>query len=132
MMEKCTTANEVIDAFESSFQDKHIIPEELEQIWLKKAIGRYSVEIDPLNFDEDLQEFDCKLNMYVIDTLGQLMKQFYQERELSKVNKRISIVGKDLSVDGSNGSKTAGKNELDYVAGEVANMFDNQKPSAYA
>lgn len=130
-MEKCTTADEIIDAFESSFQDKHIIPETLEQIWLKKAIGRYSVEIDSLNYNEDLQEFDCKLNMYVIDTLGQLMKQFYQERELSKVNKRISIVGKDLSVDGSNGSKTAAKNELDYVAGEVANMFDNQKPSAY-
>ena len=131
MMQNFTTAQEVINAFESSFQDKHIIPEELEQIWLNKAIGRYSMEIDQLNYDPEIQEFDCVLDMYVIDTLGQLMKKFYQERELSKVNKRISIVSKDLSIDGSNGAKTAAKNELDYVSHEIAHMLDNQKPSAY-
>lgn len=130
-MNKHTTATEVINAFESSFQDKHIIPDELEYIWLAKAIGRYSMEIDQLNYDPEIQEFDCVLDMYVIDTLGQLMKKFYQERELSKVNKRVSIVSKDLSIDGSNGAKTAAKNELDYVTHEIAHMLDNQKPSAY-
>lgn len=130
-MQNFTTAQEVIDAFESSFQDKHIIPEELEQIWLNKAIGRYSMEIDQLNYDPDIKEFDCVLDMYVIDTLGQLMKKFYQERELSKINKRISIIGKDLSIDGAGHTKTAAKNELDYISGELANMLDNQKPSAY-
>lgn len=130
-MQNFTTAQQVIDAFESSFQDKHIIPEELEQIWLNKAIGRYSVEIEKLNFNEDAQKFDCVLDMYTIDTLGQFMKKFYQERELSKINKRISIVGKDLSIDGAGHTKTAVKNELDYISGELANMLDNQKPSAY-
>lgn len=131
MMEKCTTAKEVIDAFESSFQDKHIIPEELEQIWLKKAIGRYSIEIDSLTFDEEVQCFDRILDMYTIDILGQFMKKFYQERELSKINKRISIIGKDLSIDGAGHTKTAVKNELDYISNELSNMLDNQKPSAY-
>ena len=126
-----TSASEIIDVFESSFADKCVIPHELELIWLKKAIGRFSAELTDLNYDEELQEFDCVLDTYVIDTLGQLMKKFYQERELSKVNKRVSIVGKDLSVDGSGNSKTAAKNELNYVVAEVTDMVENQKPTAY-
>ena len=35
-----TTAQEVFDSFESSFQDKVVIPEALELLWLKKAVGR--------------------------------------------------------------------------------------------
>ena len=126
-----TSASEIINVFESSFADKHVIPYELELIWLKKAIGRYSAELTELHYDEEIQEFDCVLDTYVVDTLGQLMKKFYQERELSKVNKRISIVGKDLSIDGSNGSKTAASNELGYVISEVTDMIENQKPTAY-
>lgn len=126
-----TSASEIIDIFESSFADKHVIPYELELIWLKKAIGRYSTELTDLNYDEELQEFDCVLDMYIVDTLGQFMKKFYQERELSTVNKRISVVGKELSIDGSNGSKTATKNELDYITSEVTDMVENQKPTAY-
>ena len=60
-----------------------------------------------------------------------MMKKFYQERELSKVNKRISIVSKDLSIDGSNGSKTATLNELQKVSEELDEMIYKQTPSAY-
>lgn len=126
-----TSASEIIDIFESSFADKHVIPYELELIWLKKAIGRYSTELTDLNYDEELQEFDCVLDTYVVDTLGQLMKKFYQERELSKVNKRISIVGKDLSWDSSSNSKKYTKEELDYISSESDKMISNQKPTAY-
>ena len=100
-----TTAQEVIDSFESSFADRQVLPESLEMVWLKKAIGRYSVELDPLNFDEELWEFDTKLDRYVIDTLAEFMKQLYMERQYSLVNKRVSIVGKDLSLDGGNAQK---------------------------
>lgn len=126
-----TTEQDVYDSFESSFQDKNIIPSELELIWLKKAIGRYSIEIEPLTFDEDMLEFDKDLDRYVIDTLAAFMKQSYQEREVSKVNKRVSIVGKDLSIDGNNGSKTAARNELEYDKAKSIEMLDNQKPTAY-
>ena len=47
-----TTANEVIQSFESSFVDKTVLPVSLEMEWLKKAIGRYSAELSDLNFDE--------------------------------------------------------------------------------
>ena len=61
MADTPTTAQEIYDSFEASFQDKCVIPEELEKIWLLKAIGRYSIELTPLIFDEDTNEFDCKL-----------------------------------------------------------------------
>lgn len=125
-----THAKEVIDSFESSFADKQVLPESLEIVWLKKAIGRYSVELDKLNFDDELLEFDCKLDRYIIDTLAQFMYQLYQERQVSLVNKRVSIVGKDISIDGSNGTKTAEKAHLEYVSEEARNMVENQKPTA--
>jgi len=126
-----TVAQDVFKSFEASFQDKSIIPEELELEWLLKAIGRYSVELDPLNFDTDTLSFDKKLDRYVIDTLGAFMKQSYQEREVSKVNKRVSIVGKDISIDGNNGSKTAAREELNYDSEKSSEMISNQLPTAY-
>lgn len=126
-----TTASDVLKYFESSFMDKHVLPRQLEIVWFEKAIGRFSTELDPLVYDSEIEEFDCKLDSYVIDTLAQMMKKFYQERELSKVNKRISIVGKDLSLDASGNSKKYTKEELDYVNTEVIEMVENQKPSAY-
>lgn len=129
-MDKHTQASEIIESFESSFADKQIIPFSLELIWLKKAIGRYSIELDPLNFDEKILKFDTKLDRYVIDTLAQFMTQMYQERQVSLANKRVSIVGKDISIDGSNGTKTAEKSHLKYVTSVSSDMIENQKPSA--
>lgn len=126
-----TTANEVIQSFESSFADKSVLPESLEMEWLKKAIGRYSIELNDLNFDPELNQFDTRLDRYVIDTLAEFMKQSYQERQYSKVNKRISITGRDLGIDGSNGSKTATKAELDYIAEKANSMVNNQKVTAF-
>lgn len=126
-----TTAQDVFDSFESSFQDKKEIPQALELEWLKKAVGRFSVEVDPLDFDATNMAFSTELDRYVIDTLGAFMKQSYQEREVSKVNKRISIVSRDFSIDGNNGSKNAARNELLYDESKSAQMVDNQKPTAY-
>lgn len=131
MADTPTTAQDVYDSFEASFQDKCVIPEGLEKVWLLKAIGRYSIELSPITFNEDENVFDTKLDRYTIDTLGAFMKQSYQEREVSKVNKRVSIVGKDISIDGNNGSKTAAREELEYDRNKSAEMIDNQKPTAY-
>ena len=126
-----TMANEVYDSFEASFRDTSIIPDDLKLEWLLKAIGRYSVELEPLAFDKDSLSFGSELDRYSIDLLAAFMKQSYQEREVSKVNKRVSIVGKDLSIDGNNGSKTAAKNELDYDTSKAEQMIANLKPTAY-
>ena len=126
-----TTAQEVFDSFESSFQDKVVIPEALELLWLKKAVGRYTVELDPIVFDEKTMEFDSKLDQYVIDTLAMFMLQMYDEREWSKVNKQISIVGKDISIDGAGHTKTAARAKAEYSNSESDKMVANQKPTAY-
>lgn len=126
-----TKANEVIQSFESSFADKSVLPVSLEMEWFKKAVGRYSAELSDLNFDVELNQFDTELDRYVIDTLAEFMKQSYQERQYSKVNKRISITGKDLGIDGSNGSKTSTKAELVYVSEKANTMVGNQKVTAF-
>ena len=126
-----TTAQEVYDSFESSFQDKVVIPEALELIWLKKAVGRFSVELDPLTFDSESGEFDGEINQYVIDTLAAMMKQYYQEREVSRINKQVSISSKDISINGGQGAKAAAKSELEYCENQSLQMLSNQKPTAY-
>lgn len=126
-----TTAQEVIDFFFFFFADKHVLPDSLELVWLRKAISRYSIELDQLNYDEEIMQFDTKLNDYVISTLAEFMKQLYMERQYSLVNKRVSIVGKDLSWDASNSSKKYTKDELDYTSNKTVNMVENQKPTAY-
>ena len=126
-----TTADEVFDSFESSFRDKEIIPDGLELIWLKKAVARYSTELEPLEFNEDTMSFSAVIDQYIIDTLATFMKQSYQEREVSKVNKRVSIVGKDISIDGGGHSKTASRNELEYDSSKSEYMVQMQKPTAY-
>lgn len=126
-----TSAADVINFFESSFADKQEIPESLERLWLRKAIARYSIELDELIYDSEIMEFNQKLDDYTISLLGQFMLQFYQERQVSLVNKRVSIVGKDISIDGANGQKTAEKNHLQYISSESLNMIDNIKPTAY-
>jgi nicotinic acid mononucleotide adenylyltransferase len=127
-----TTAQDVFDSFESSFKDKVIIPEALEIVWLKKAVGRYSIELSPISFDSDMMEFDRELDQYSIDTLAAFMKQSYQEREVSRINKQVSITGKDVSITMGQGGKTAVKEELDYCDSQSEQMIANQKPTAYS
>lgn len=126
-----TIAKDVFDSFESSFQDKTIVPESLELLWLKKAVARYTVELDPITFNEETNEFDDKLDQYVVDTLAMFMLQMYDEREWSRVNKQVSIVGKDISVDGAGHTKTAAKAKAEYSNAESEKMIANQKPTAY-
>lgn len=126
-----TTANEVIESFESSFSDRRILPDELVFLWLKKAVARYSVELDSLTFDEDSKEFDCKLEQYVIDTLAQFMKELYQEREVSRVNKIASIVGKDISLNGNANLSKYAESEQKNIKNKSDEMIYNQMPTAY-
>lgn len=126
-----TTANEVFQYFETYMRDKEVIPESLELYWLKRAIARYTLELEPLEFDEELMEFDCELSGTVIDTLAAMMEQMYQHRQVSKVNKRASIVTKDISLDTVSNTKTAEKNLLDYDTDVCDYMIHHQKTTAY-
>lgn len=129
---KKSRAQEIFDSFESSFRDKVVIPFELELVWLKKAIGRFSTEIEELEFDEDTMQFSKKLDQYAIDTLAAFMKQLYQEREASRINKLISVVTKDLSINAGGHSQVAVREELEYCRSQSELMAHRQKPPAYS
>lgn len=130
-MEQYTEADEIIQSFESNFADKNELPSTLELMWLKKAVARYSTEIEEVEYDEEEEVFSIKLSQYAIDTMANYMWQLYQEREVSKVNKRVSIVGKDLSYDGSGQTKKYASEELSYIAHKSSEMTEHQKPPAY-
>jgi hypothetical protein len=127
-----TTTKDVFDSFETSFADKIVVNNAVELIWLRKAVARYSVEINPIQFDYENNTFGETLNPYVIDTLAAFMKELYQEREVSRINKTISITGKDISINNGQGGKAAAANELAYANLKGEKMAANQKPTAYS
>ena len=116
---------DVIQSFHSIIMDKREIPESLELMWLKKAIAELSVETSPIEYNEETGEFNSDIGQYVIDTLALLMKSYYVAREVSKNNKIASIVGKDLSVNGTNGLQKYSKEEYDTIRVEVSEMIAN-------
>lgn len=126
-----TQASEIYDSFESTFCEKRIIPDDLKKVWLLKAIGEYGLKIDKLVFDKENDEFDCELDRDIIDILGLMMKKFYQERQVSLVNKRVSINTKDLSYDSGNGVKTAERAHLEFIKEELETLIDNKKETSY-
>lgn len=130
-MSEMTTAQDVIDVFETSFREYEEIPEEVEMIWLRQAVARYSTEIEDLNFDVGQACFAEKLDDFVIGLLARYMKERYQQREVSRINKRVSIVGKDLSIDGNGNSKAAARYELENDQAVSAIETEHLKKSAY-
>ena len=126
-----TKLSDVIESFESSFMDKKELSDDLVMMWLKKAISQYGVEIEPLEYNEELGEFNSNLNEYVTGTLAVMMKVYYLEREISRVNKIASVVGKDLSINGQNGLQKYTQQELVDVRADLIERLDNLKPPAY-
>ncbi len=120
-----THFNEVIDSFHSIIMDKREIPESLEVMWLEKAVAELSVKTSPIEYNKELREFKSDIGQYVVDTLALLMKSYYVSREISKNNKIASIVGRDISVNGSNGLQKYSKEEYDTIKIEISEMIAN-------
>lgn len=120
-----TQFSEVIDSFHSIIMDKRELPESLELMWLKKAVAELSVETSPIEYKEEVGEFNSDIGQYVIDTLALLMKSYYIAREVSRNNKIASIVGRDLSINGTNGLQKYSKDEYDTIRVEVSEMIAN-------
>jgi hypothetical protein len=130
-MSSNTTYQDVIDSFDSSFQDKFTLPALLVRQWFLKAVGIYNAEIGGIEFDTDNNEFTSALDRYTIDSLAEIMKCKYQERELSRVNKMNNIIGKDISLNSTGDTKKYTDAELAYVKSQVDIMLNKQKTPAY-
>jgi len=133
-----TTSNEIIDFFESSFTSKVELPYTLEMVWLKRAIGVYSNEISDVSFtsstlnDNEVITFDEELKVIVIELLAMYMRLFYQEREVSLINKRSSIVTKELSWDGNGNNKKYANEELIYYKNKIDELTHKLKTNSYS
>ena len=120
-----TQFSEVIDSFHSIIMDKREIPDSLELMWLKKAIAELSAKTSPIEYSEEHSEFNSDIGQYVVDTLALLIKSYYVSREVSRNNKIASRVGKDLSVNGTNGLQKYSKEEYDTIKFEISEMIAN-------
>lgn len=123
---------DVVNSFHSTFADKTEIPDTLEALWFKKSLAQYGVEIQPIEYDWLLGEFNDDIDQYVVDTLALMMKVMYLERYYSKVNKIASIVGKDLSVNGQGNLSKYAEDELSKTYAELNVRLSKLKPTAYS
>ena len=123
--------SDVIESFHATFMDKVAIPDSLEDMWLQKALAQYKVEIAPLSYNEETGEFDEDVEQYIIDTLAVMMKVAYLERCYNKYNKIVSIVGKDLSINGQGNISKYTEDELSKTKSDLEDRLYNLKPTAY-
>jgi hypothetical protein len=121
----------VLRSFESSFQDKHVLPPPLVYEWFLEAVGYYGLEVGELDFDPDSNEFEGALPRIVVDALASLMKIRYQERELSRIDKMNNIIGKDISFNSTGDAKKATKAELDYLKKTADEVLHKLKSNSF-
>lgn len=137
-----TQYKEVVSTFESIIKCKYVLSESLVEQWFKNALGQYELDIENLGYDLETQEFvkpsqnsdafesnGC-LKRGVVLTLAEIMKSYYMEQEVSRVNKLNNIIGKDISLNGTGDTKRFTKEEAEAVNEKIAYMSVKQKPAA--
>lgn len=134
-----TTYFDVVKVFEATFQEKVVIDETLINQWFDMSLQEFAVEIEPLNFDNDIEQFiyldkngnEIALPYLYIMVLGYTIKRYYCERQYDKIVKRTNIIGKDITLNNTDADKKNAKTELDYVNRMINDFYDKLKPTAY-
>ena len=78
----------------------------------------------------DSFESDGRLKYSVIIMLAEIMKSYYMEQEIRRVNQLNNIIGKDISLNGTGDTKKYTKEEADAVNEKIAYFSVKQKPAA--
>lgn len=138
-----TGYTDVVDAFESIIKSKYVIADGLVRQWFKNAVAEYELNIGALGFDSDFDEFDSAngssdcfdnngdLKGYVVLNLAEIMKSYYMQQEVRRVNQLNNIIGKDISLNGTGDTKKYTKAESDLTDFKVSDLYHKQKPPAY-
>ena len=119
------------NVFDAIFVDEQIVGDGIFEQWFKMAVGEYSREIEPLEYDNISGEFNVDLPQDVITLLGFIIKRFYCERKYNKIIKKNNIIAKDITLNATDSSKARAKEELDYVNLTIKESFSKLKTSAY-
>lgn len=127
-----TSAQNVIDSFESIMREKVALSTSLEQQWVLDSVAEYNLQIGTLNYNSTSFTFDEDLDQSVIMILGCLVKLRYLRREVSRVNKINNIITKDLTLNGSGDSKRMTIEEAKMEIEQTEKLINMLKTPSYA
>lgn len=127
-----TSAQNVIDSFESIMREKVALSTSLEQQWVLDSVAEYNLQIGTLNYNSTSFTFDEDLDQSVIMILGCLVKLRYLRMEVSRVNKINNIITKDLTLNGSGDSKRMTIEEAKMEIEQTEKLINMLKTPSYA
>lgn len=127
-----TSAQNVIDSFESIMREKVALSTSLEQQWVLDSVAEYNLQIGTLNYNSTSFTFDEDLDQSIIMILGCLVKLRYLRREVSRVNKINNIITKDLTLNGSGDSKRMTIEEAKMEIEQTEKLINMLKTPSYA
>lgn len=119
--EKTTVYDDIVNFFYSMPMIKVTLPDDLIEQWFFGALSEYELNINSLHYDKEIKKFEKEIPIYTQETIALMMYVRYLRRELSRVTKINSIVGKDLQLTGMDSTKRVTKAELDS---EILNVKD--------
>ena len=138
-----TSYTDVISAFESIIKCKYVLADGLVRQWFLNALGEYELNIESLGFDKGNDVFTSpspssdafdktgNLKNHVILSLAEIMKSYYMQQEVRRVNQLNNIIGKDISLNGTGDTKKYTKAEADAIDSKIADLYTKQKSPAY-
>lgn len=138
-----TSYTDVISAFESIIKCKYVLADGLVRQWFLNALGEYELNIESLGFDKESDVFTSPssssdafdktgdLKNHVVLSLAEIMKSYYMQQEVRRVNQLNNIIGKDISLNGTGDTKKYTKAEADAIDSKIADLYTKQKSPAY-
>lgn len=138
-----TSYTDVVSAFESIIKCKYVLADGLVRQWFLNALGEYELNIESLGFDKENDVFTSPspssdafdktgdLKNHVILSLAEIMKSYYMQQEVRRVNQLNNIIGKDISLNGTGDTKKYTKAEADAIDSKIADLYTKQKSPAY-
>lgn len=137
-----TQYENIVSSFESIIKNKYPINDGLIYQWFENALAEYELNIEPLGFDNETQAFyapdntdafedNGNLKRHIILHLAEIMKSYYMQQELRRVNQLNNIIGKDVSLNGTGDTKKYTKAESDLLDYKIADLYTKQKVPAY-
>jgi hypothetical protein len=110
---------------------KYVINSELIYQWFLTSVADYELNIEELNFDSESKEFFGSIKPYIQRTLALMMYTCYLTQELSRVMKLNGIIGKDISITGTDATKRVTKAELEHELQRVEALLHKQKKHSF-
>lgn len=138
-----TKYSDVVSAFESIIKNKYPLADGLVYQWFLNALAEYELNIGELGFNDTSEEFispsknnesfdsNGNVKRYIILHLAEIMKSYYMQQEIRRVNQLNNIIGKDISLNGTGDTKKYTKEESDMLDYKIADLYTKQKPPAY-